>query len=115
MPSPETKSVAIVVDDDNATEGAQVHWVLYNIDYRTTEIGENVVKDGLPEGSVQGPTSSGKVGYSPPCRPSDNYRFTVYALNAKINLPKDATLSETLKRIADRTIARGRLTTVHIE
>lgn len=113
VPADRTKSLAIVVDD-NSLEGAEVHWVLFNIDPRTTEIGENI-SDNLPEGARQGRTSSGKVGYSPPCRESDNYRFTVYALNGKLNRPEGAPLSETLPDIADKTIARGRLTTVRIE
>jgi Raf kinase inhibitor-like YbhB/YbcL family protein len=114
VPSPQTKSMAVVVDDDNAQVGAAVHWVLYNIDPRTTELGENI-GENPPAGARQGPTSDGKVGYSPPCRPDDNYRFTVYALSAKVNLKEGALLSETLQRIADRTIASGRLTAVHIE
>ncbi|GLW07764.1 hypothetical protein Misp01_28940 [Microtetraspora sp. NBRC 13810] len=114
VPSPGTKSVAIVVDDDNAIEGAQVHWVLFNIDPRTTEVGEDIA-ESLPEGALQGRTTSGKVGYSPPCRPADNYRFTVYALKDKLARQDGAALYDTLRGIADLTIARGRLTAVHIE
>ncbi|MCG5213925.1 YbhB/YbcL family Raf kinase inhibitor-like protein [Streptosporangium sp. KLBMP 9127] len=114
VPSPQTKSMAVVVDADNARAGAEVHWVLFDIDPRTTELGENLDAN-LPKGARQGRTTSGKVGYSAPCRPDGNYRFTVYALSAKVNLKEGALLSDTLERIADRTIARGRLTSVHIE
>lgn len=112
VPADRTESLAIVVD--SALENPQVHWVLFNIDPRTTELGENL-GDNLPEGARQGRTSNGKVGYSPPCRESDNYRFSVYALDGKLSQPEGAPLSETLAAIADRTIARGRLTVINIE
>ncbi|GAA0430792.1 hypothetical protein Acor_05150 [Acrocarpospora corrugata] len=105
------KSVALVVDDNDSNNGAEVHWVVFNIDPDTTELGENTV----PRGSRQGTTTSGKVGYVPPCRPADSYRFTVYALDAKLDLPAGAPLSETLERIAAHTIARGRLTATNIQ
>jgi Raf kinase inhibitor-like YbhB/YbcL family protein len=114
VPLPQAESVAIVVDDNNARAGSEVHWVVYDIDPRTTELGEGI-GDNLPDGARQGRTTSGKVGYAAPCRSQGNYRFTVYALDAKVDLEEGASLPKTLKRIAERTIAWGRLTTVHIE
>ncbi|MEV8634954.1 YbhB/YbcL family Raf kinase inhibitor-like protein [Streptosporangium sp. NPDC051023] len=105
-----TKSVAIVVDNNSRT-GAEVNWVVFDIDPRTNEVAENSVPVGAVEGSVTG----GKVAYTPPCRAQENYRFTVYALNARIDLVKGAALEKTLKSIAGKTIAWGRLTTAHIE
>jgi Raf kinase inhibitor-like YbhB/YbcL family protein len=105
------KSVALVVDDISARNGAEVHWVVFNIDRRTTELAENSV----PRGALQGQTTNGKVGYTPPCHANGSYRFTVYALDAKLDLKQGAPLSETLLRIADHTIARGRLTAITIE
>ncbi|MFF5206977.1 YbhB/YbcL family Raf kinase inhibitor-like protein [Streptosporangium sp. NPDC000396] len=104
------KSVAIVADSNSRT-GGEVNWVVFDIDPRTNELAENSV----PVGAVEGSTTSGKVGYASPCRAQENYRFTVYALNAKVHLHKGAPLSETLKSIADKTIAWGRITTAHIE
>ncbi|GHH64794.1 hypothetical protein GCM10017673_08090 [Streptosporangium violaceochromogenes] len=106
----ETKSVAIVVDSNSRT-GGEVNWVVFGIDPRTNEVAESSV----PVGAVEGSTTSGKVGYAPPCRPRENYRFTVYALNAKVELTQGASLEKTLKSIAAKTIAWGRLTTTHIE
>ncbi|MBB4702681.1 YbhB/YbcL family Raf kinase inhibitor-like protein [Sphaerisporangium siamense] len=106
-----TKSIALVVDANNAQGAAEVHWVVFNIDPLTTELTQNSV----PRGAVQGMTSSGKVGYSPPCRQDDIYRFSVYALDEKLDLKKGAALRETLEHIAQHTIARGRLSASHIE
>ncbi|MGJ6967503.1 YbhB/YbcL family Raf kinase inhibitor-like protein [Streptosporangium sp. G11] len=105
-----TKSVAIVVDNNSRT-GGEVNWVVFDIDPRTNELPEGSV----PVGAVEGSTTSGKVGYSPPCGAQENYRFTVYALGGKVDLRKGALLDKTLKSIADKTIAWGRLTAAHIE
>lgn len=105
-----TKSVAIVADN-NARTGGEVNWVVFDIDPRTNELAEGSV----PVGAVEGSTTGGKVGYTPPCHAQENYRFTVYALDSKVDLRKGASLDETLKSIADKTIAWGRLTAAHIE
>jgi Raf kinase inhibitor-like YbhB/YbcL family protein len=105
-----TKSVAIVTDSNGLTSG-EVNWVVFDIDPRTNELAEGSV----PVGAVEGRTTSGKVGYSPPCDAQENYRFTVYALKGKLNLKKGDSLDVTLKGIAAKTIAWGRLTTAHIE
>lgn len=105
------KSVALVVDDNSPRSGPEVHWVVFDIDPATTELGMNDV----PRGARQGMTSSGKVGYAPPCQADGSYRFTVYALNAKLDLKQGADLAETLEGIASHTIARGRLTANTIE
>ncbi|MBB5964254.1 YbhB/YbcL family Raf kinase inhibitor-like protein [Planomonospora venezuelensis] len=106
-----SKSVAIVADNNNAATGPEVHWVVFDIDPRTAELAEGTV----PVGAVEGSATNGKVGYTPPCRRQENYRFTVYALKERVELGKGAPLSETLRSIADKTIAWGRLTATHIE
>jgi hypothetical protein len=105
------KSIALVVDDNSSQDGAAVHWVVFDIDPRTTEL----IESGVPQGARQGRVTSGKVGYEAPCRADDSYRFSVYALSSKLGLPEGAPLSRTLESIANETIARGRLTTKHIE
>lgn len=105
-----TKSVAIVADNNSRADG-EVNWVVFDIDPRTNELPEG----GVPVGAVEGSTTNGKVGYSPPCDVRENYRFTVYALDDKVDLHKGASLDKTLKSIADKTIAWGRLTAAHIE
>nr|BFE81594.1 hypothetical protein GCM10020093_041950 [Planobispora longispora] len=82
----DAKSVAIVVDNNNSRTGAEVHWVVLDIDPRTNEVAENTV----PVDAVEGRTTNGKVGYTPPCRRQENYRFTVYALKGKVDLDKGA-------------------------
>lgn len=112
-PLPEARSTAIVVDSHTSSESA-VQWVLYNIPATTTELGPGA-SESPPEGSSQARATSGKTGYQPPCDKSLSYRFTVYTLQGRVQAKKGAPLSDVLKEIADKTIARGRLTAVHIE
>jgi len=112
-PLPNAKSIAIVVDNSTEHESA-MQWVMYNIDPRTTELGEDAAASP-PEGSTQARLPGGKIGYVAPCAPDGNYRFSVYALSGRVDAKEGAPLPEILKQIADQTIAHGRLTAVHIE
>jgi Raf kinase inhibitor-like YbhB/YbcL family protein len=114
QPLPDAKSIAIVVDSLSPSESA-VQWVLYNIPATTTELGPNAAANPLPEGASQAKVTSGKAGYQPPCVEKASYRFSVYSLNRKVEVQEGAPLSEVLRKIADQTIARGRLTVVNIQ
>ncbi|MGC9046519.1 MAG: YbhB/YbcL family Raf kinase inhibitor-like protein [Minisyncoccia bacterium] len=87
-----TKSFVIIMDDPDAvrkpTNNTFIHWLIWNIDAKTTYIEE----DSLPPGSVQGKNDFPKIGYGGPCPPVGNpphhYHFTVYALDTILNLPE---------------------------
>ncbi len=85
---PNTQSLALIVDDPDAPSGTFVHWVVWNIDPKTTEIIENSV----PNGANLGKTSFGTTGYGSPCPPSGthHYYFKVYALDVKLDLTPNA-------------------------
>ena len=78
------KSLVLIVDDPDAPMGTWVHWTVWNISSKTTEISENSV----PEGAVEGMTDFGKPGYGGPCPPSGTHRyfFKLYALDATLDL-----------------------------
>ena len=74
------KSLALIVDDPDAPGGIFVHWLVWNIDPKTSDIAENSV----PPNAAQGKSGFGKTGYGGPCPPSGTHRyyFRVYALDA---------------------------------
>lgn len=82
------KSLALIVDDPDAPGGTWVHWVVFNINPSVTLIQENSV----PEGGIQGLTSSGQYSYGGPCPPSGthHYHFKFYALDAAFSLDSSA-------------------------
>jgi Raf kinase inhibitor-like YbhB/YbcL family protein len=91
-----TKSLALICDDPDATIGTFVHWVMYNIPPTTKEIKENLPRTKiLPDGSRQGITDFGSVsfGYGGPCPPSGTHRyfFKLYALDKVLNFESAAT------------------------
>lgn len=84
--SAEAKSLALIMDDPDAPAGIWTHWVIFNIDAKTTEIKENSV----PSGAILGQTSFGKAQYGGPCPPSGTHRyfFKIYSLDEILNIPQ---------------------------
>jgi Raf kinase inhibitor-like YbhB/YbcL family protein len=74
-----TKSLALIVDDPDAPGGTFVHWLVWNIDPKTT----NITESSAPSNATQGKNGFGKSGYGGPCPPSGTHRyyFRVYALD----------------------------------
>ena len=83
------KSLVLIVDDPDAPSKTWVHWVVYNIDPKTTKVDEN----SIPQDSIEGMTDFGKPGYGGPCPPSGVHRyfFKLYALDTILDLPQNAT------------------------
>ncbi len=81
----DAKSLVLIVDDPDAPSGDFVHWLMWNIDPKTTTIEE----DSAPTGAVQGVNSGTENKYYPPCPPSGvhHYNFKLYALDTKLNSP----------------------------
>lgn len=106
----EAKSLALIVDDPDAPMGVWTHWLVWNIDPKTTLIKEGEVSLG----SVEGKNSWSKTGYGGPCPPSGTHRyfFKLYALDSLLSLPANSD-KETLQKemeghILDRAELIGR-------
>ncbi len=100
---PDAKSLALVVDDPDATRGVPFdHWIVWNIDAKTQYVSE----DNVPSGAVQGMTGFGKQRYGGPCPPRGSaakphrYMFKLYALDVVLALP-DASTKADLERAMD--------------
>lgn len=95
---PNTKSLALIMDDPDATRGTPWdHWLMWNISPATQYISE----DSIPEGALQGMNSGGRPKYAGPCppkgKPAHHYVFTLYALDAVLDLAPGATKEELLR------------------
>ena len=108
----ETKSLALVMDDPDAVEPAGKvwdHWVVWNIEPNTSQIGE----DETPPGAVEGKNDYGDWGYGGPNPPDKEhtYRFKLYALDTTINLRRNSKkedLEEAMEgHIIEKTVLEG--------
>jgi hypothetical protein len=103
-------ALALVVDDPDAPNGTWDHWVVWNISPTTPGVREG----HAPEGVV-GHNSWGKSAWGGPCPPNGQHRyvFTLYALDAKVQLPATATKKDLERAIAGHVVEQARLTGVY--
>jgi len=84
-----TKSFAVTVYDKDAPTGSGWwHWVVFNMDGKTSGLEQNAGNPKanlLPKNAVQSITDFGQTGFGGACPPKDDkahqYVFTVHALN----------------------------------
>jgi len=88
----ETKSLALIVDDPDASIGTWVHWIVFDIPP------VNSIKENSIPGK-QGSNSSGENSYQGPCPPQGTHRyfFKIYALDKMLNLNNGITKGELIK------------------
>jgi len=114
------KSLALIVHDPDApVTGGFTHWLLWNIDPKTTLVKEESVPPGLSAGasakagSIEGKNGSGKNSYAAPCPPSGHgvhhYHFKLYALDSMLKLSNDAGKAELEAEIGKHLIAETEL------
>jgi len=103
----EAKSLVLIVDDPDAPRGLFTHWIVWNIDPKATDIGEN----SAPAGGIQGTNDFGKRNYGGPCPPSGTHRyfFKIYALDTKLDLKPSARRAELDTAMRGHTLAQGEL------
>ena len=101
------KSLALIVDDPDASSGSWLHWMLWNISPTTTQIAEV----SIPEGAVEGLTDFGKTGYGGPCPPSNTHRyfFKLFALDTMLELSDSAKLQELEQAMQEHIIEQAEL------
>ncbi len=83
---PEAKSLVLIMDDPSSSFGNFLHWMLWDVDPKTTEISEGASSIR----AIQGVNDFGNVGYGGPC-PSygrHRYEFRLYALDTMLNLDR---------------------------
>lgn len=104
MPA-EAKSLALIVDDPDAPVGLFTHWLVWNIDPKTTAIAER----SAPGAAVQGKNDFGEIGYGGPQPPSGTHRyfFKIFALDRALDLKPGAKRREVDAAMKGHVIAQG--------
>ncbi|HWP78557.1 MAG TPA: YbhB/YbcL family Raf kinase inhibitor-like protein [Candidatus Nitrosotenuis sp.] len=106
----DAKSLVLIMDDPDAMGAVGklwVHWVVWNIDPKISEIAES----SIPSGAVEGMTDFGEIGYGGPAPPDKRhtYIFKLYALNSKLSLPNGATKKQVEDAMQNHIIAQTSL------
>lgn len=105
------KSLALIMDDPDAPGRTFVHWLVWNIDPKTTIIKE----ESKPPGSTEGKTDFGRVGYGGPCPPSGAHRyfFKLYALDVALDLSAGSDKRELEEAMSGRVLAETELVGIY--
>jgi Raf kinase inhibitor-like YbhB/YbcL family protein len=98
------QSLALIVDDPDASMGTWNHWVVWNIP-PMKEIKENTVP------GIEGMNDFRKHSYGGPCPPGGTHRyfFKVYALDTKLNLGANSRKKDLEKAMQGHILAMGEL------
>lgn len=118
------KEFALIVDDPDAPfpdkprkQGPWVHWIIYKIPAIAAGLKEglgNAEKLSDPAGALQGKNDFGEIGYGGPMPPQGSpphrYVFTIYALDAQLDLKPGLTKAKLLEAIKGHILAEGKLT-----
>lgn len=108
-----TMTLALIMDDPDAMGAVGkiwVHWILWNIDPKTTTLKENTI----PSNSIEGKTDFGEIGYGGPAPPDKEhtYIFKLYALDQKLDIEEGSTkkqIEEAMtNNIITKTVLKGR-------
>ncbi len=103
----DTKSLVLIVDDPDAPMKTWIHWTIWNIDAKTTQILQN----SCPKGAVEGITSFGRTGYGGPCPPSGTHRyfFKLFALDKMLDLSPNSHARDIESTIEGHIIRKAEL------
>lgn len=103
----EVKSMALIMDDPDATNGTFSHWVLWDLDPAKNEFPE----DAIPEKVTEGTNGAGTIGYRGPCPPAGTHRyfFKLYALDTDVGLDSQATAGAVMKAIEGHIVGEATL------
>jgi len=101
---PQTKSLALIMEDLDAPRGIFVHWLVWNL------TPHNPITEKTKQG-ISGTNSFGKTGYGGPCPPSGTHRyfFRVYALDRNLDIEAGADKELLLEAMKDHIITKGEL------
>ena len=107
-----TKTYAIICQDPDSPVGIWVHWIIFNIPSSLTRLPSGIpLIEKMSDGTMQGKNDFKKLGYGGPCPPSGTHRyfFSMFALDTKLYLPKDATKKDLVNGMQGHVLAQAQL------
>lgn len=117
-----TRQLALIVEDldrKGPSGGPWAHWVLYNLSLRSSELPPGFPQELEVSRSVSGAQgvnsgASENIGYRGPdpaaADPPHRYRFRLYALSARLDLPPGLGADQLRRRMEGHVIATADLT-----
>jgi len=109
----DARSLILIVDDPDAPAGVFTHWVIFNIPPEGKGLSEAFPSTpNLTDGSCQGKNDFGKTGYGgprpPPSKPY-RYRFTLHAIEKRLDLVAGSTKNQVLNASQGHVLPEGQL------
>ena len=107
-----TRSFALICDDPDAPSRTWVHWLVWNIPSESRGLTRGVGATAeLPDGTRQGTTDFGRIGYGGPCPPSGTHRyfFRLYALDRVLDLAPGAKRAALEGQLGGHVLAEAEL------
>ena len=105
-----TQSLALIVDDPDASVGTWTHWLIWNIPPKATVRPSDTPRVPLLDNAArQGLNDFKRIGYGGPCpAPGKPHRyfFKLYALDARLDLKPGATKAELEAAIKPHLLAQ---------
>ncbi|MFA5339399.1 MAG: YbhB/YbcL family Raf kinase inhibitor-like protein [Candidatus Omnitrophota bacterium] len=103
-----TQSLVLIMDDPDAPSGTFTHWVVYDI-----PVVSKIEENSIP--GTEGLNTLRKNKYVSPAPPSGTHRyiFRVYALDLKLNLPKNASRLTVEKMMTGHVLGKAELVSLY--
>jgi Raf kinase inhibitor-like YbhB/YbcL family protein len=108
----ETRSLALICDDPDASDKPWVHWIAFNIPVSVKSLPENITVDEFAKGiGTQGINSWGNALYGGPCPPGGMHRyfFRLYALDTFLPLKNEVRKPELLKAMKGHILGQAEI------
>jgi len=104
---PTARSLAVIVEDPDATRGTFNHWLLFNMDPKVADIKE----DCVPVMATQGRNDFGEIEYGGPKPPSGEHRyfFKAFALDTVLPLTRGSGREQLEREMKDHVVDQATL------
>ena len=103
------QSLVLIVEDMDASPVPWVHWLVFNIPAKSTEVSAATI----PAGGVEGHANGGTPVYEGPCPKFfsgiHHYHFRLFALDRTLDLPPTADKNRVMPAMKDAVIAEAEL------